>query len=168
MSSMKTLVVVAVALVGCQGKSKESPSVETKVESATTEAVPPDVPLPIPSFALQVDAPAGSSVTPKDDSNITIGTKEFGLYVMVAPADTLQEAVSGFALTSEVLLSESDGNNYAIHAVYKASVGADQHSAQVQREIGDKTYRCGGTTEVPRELDTMLRICKSLRPSNAQ
>jgi len=165
---MKTLVVMAVALVGCQGKAKESPSVETKVESATTEAVPADVPLPIPSFALQVDAPAGSSVTPKDDSNITIGTKQFGLYVMESPADTLQEAVSGFEVASEVLLSESDGNNYAIHAVYKASIGADQHSARVQREIGDKSYRCGGTTEVPKEIDTMIRICKSLRPSNAQ
>ena len=165
---MKTLVVMAVALVGCQSKDKESPSVETKVESATAEAALPEVTLSIPSFALQVDAPAGSTVTQKGDSNIIIVTKQFSLYVMEAPTETLHEAVTGFELTSEVLQSESDGDDYAIHAVYKASIGPNQHSAQVQRDIGDKTYRCGGTTEVQNDIDTMIRTCKSLRPSNAQ
>ncbi len=157
--------VVAIALVGCQSKAKEAPSEEAKVANAA-EQVAADAVLLIPSLGFAVDAPVGSSFAPDSDSSFFIRTADFGLLVREVAAETLQHAETEFSSTHKVLHSEKDGNNYAIHAVYEASMGSNQHTVHVQREVGEKTYRCSGTTEIETQIATMLRVCKSLRASD--
>ena len=76
---------------------------------------------------------------------------------------------SGSGSVDYITLVGRDGES-DVHTQLLASasavVNAWVRGQSPQRKIGEKAYRCSGTTEIEKQTATMLRVCGSLRASN--